>query len=178
MSIQQSMNQLLTTATIGAGLYAQTPTAKERFEVRGLQRQIPKVNAVFSKGLEEAQKKDEAARAAGIENPTHERNFLDTIGQESLDTSANLSERLAMLRPTEGHFQQAEQNRLAAEENRAEKTALTRQIATQTQRSEQDAALDERKAFLRQLDEMRARGDISGSTYKKLTYKFNQGGTT
>lgn len=118
MSIQQNLNQLLSLYGVGAGLYSQTPQGKERLEVRGLEQRIPKIDEVFSKGLEEAQKKDEAARAAGIENTTFERDFLDTIGQEALSTSANLSERLAMLRPTEEHFKRAREDRYAAEEMR------------------------------------------------------------
>lgn len=114
MSIQASMNQLLTTATIGAGLYTQSPRGKERAEIESLQRKQEKAHEVYSKGLKEAQAKDAAAKARG-EKTSYEKEFLDKTGRRSLEQSALLAEKLTDLAPSEANLETEAQERLALE---------------------------------------------------------------
>ena len=114
MSIQASMNQLLTTATIGAGLYTQSPRGKERAEIESLKRKQKKAYEVISKGLKRAQDKDAAAKARG-EKTSYLKEFLDNTGRRSLEQSVLLAEKLTDLDPSEANLEIEEQNRFFLE---------------------------------------------------------------
>ena len=164
MSIQASLNQLLGTAAIGAGIYAQTPAAKEKAEVRGLERSIAQMQKVSGSQMEEA------------EFPTSPE------AQEAVRQEAAATQRLAQLRPTEQNLKQAagaRELRATLDELReaeAAERAYTKQAGAQEQRRNQATALDERKVFLQQIEALRAAGAISNREAKSLTYKINQQG--
>lgn len=166
MSIQASLNQLLGTAAIGAGIYAQTPAAKEKAEIRGLERSIAQMQKVSGSQMEEA------------EFPTSPE------AQEAVRQEAAATQRLAQLRPTEENLKQAagaRELRATLEELReaeAAERAYTKQEGAQELRRNQATALDERKVFLQQIEALRAAGAISNREAKSLTHKINkQGGS-
>lgn len=182
MSIQASLNQLLGTAAIGAGIYAQTPAAKEKAEVRGLKRSIAQMQKVSGSQMEEA------------EFPTSPE------AQEAVRQEAAATQRLAQLRPTEENLKQAagarelratldelreaeteekeavKKAKADAKKAKAEEAALASQTEAQEQRRNQAEALDIRKISLQQVEELRAAGAISNKEAKSLTYKINKFG--
>lgn len=84
-SIQQSLNQMLVTAGVGAGLYAQSPAGKEAAEVRNIKRNMPKLE----KQIEEA--------SAGV---TKEPSASDEMFTKAFEKGVKQSERLFELRPS------------------------------------------------------------------------------
>lgn len=164
MSIQASLNQLLGTAAIGAGLYSQTPGAKEKAEINSLQRRISQTQALSEKQMEES------------DFPTSPE------AREALGAEAKATQRLAELKPTEENIKQAAKSREVRDtieqlhQAEIDNKALQEQKRIQEQRKNQATAIDERKIFTKQLDELRAAGAISNKEAKSLAYKFNKFG--
>ena len=50
-SIQQSINQMLYTGTVGAGLYAHSPEGQKQAKIRGLEKNIKTYNKKIDEGL-------------------------------------------------------------------------------------------------------------------------------
>lgn len=89
MSIQQSMNQLLSSAALGSAIFMHTPWAKEQLEVQGLKRSIKQADAISERQIEES------------DYPT------STEGREAAKVASEQAQRLATLRPTKEHLQDA-----------------------------------------------------------------------
>lgn len=174
MSIQASLNQLLGTAAIGAGIYAQTPAAKEKAQVKSLTRKLEGVERLY-------EKESDYAPADEIENfETSERY------KESVEEGYELARQRALLDPSEKNVRavaayrkdRADAARLRQEQARAEGAALAAQTQAQEQRRNQAEAMDARKISLQQIEALRAAGAISNKEAKSLTYKINkQGGS-
>lgn len=87
-SIQQSLNQMLMSAQVGAGLYAHSPAGKEQAEVSRIKRDLPKV----LKAREQQADLDLNSEAA------------EKAYRENLDLGTKMSKRLYELRPTEQNY--------------------------------------------------------------------------
>lgn len=90
-SIQQSFNQILMSAQIGAGLYAHSPVGKEAAEVRKLKRDMPKIE----KQIELTGEK------VGAEPSESDKHFT-----EAFKAGKEQSKRLFELRPTEKNLKE------------------------------------------------------------------------
>ena len=95
MSIQASLNQLLGTAAIGAGIYAQTPAAKEKAQVKALTRKLESVERLYDVESNYAP----AEEIANFE--TSERY------KESLDEGYELARQRALLGPSKENVRAA-----------------------------------------------------------------------
>lgn len=172
MSIQASLNQLLGIAAIGAGIYAQTPAAKEKVQVKALTRKLEGVERLYDEESEYAP----AEEIANFE--TSERY------KESLDEGYELAHQRALLDPSKENVRAAatyRQGRATAakarqEQARAEEAALAAQTQAQEQRRNQAEAIDVRKISLQQIEALRAAGAISNREAKSLTHKINKFG--
>lgn len=131
-SIQQSFNQMLMSAQIGAGLYAHSPAGQEAAEVRKLQRTEPKIQ----KQIELAGEK------IGPESSAEsEKAFTEVF-----KTSVQQSKRLFELRPTEKNLAEYQQMSEALEE--WESTLKSSQEKRQQTLGDQKAALETRIKLL------------------------------
>lgn len=172
MSIQASLNQLLGIAAIGTGIYAQTPAAKEKAQVKALTRKLEGVERLY----DEESKYESAEEAENFE--TSERY------KESLDEGYELAHQRALLNPSKKNVREAaayRQGRASAtkarqEQARAEEAALAAQTQAQEQRRNQVEAIDARKISLQQIEALRAAGAISNREARSLTYKINKQG--
>ena len=90
-SIQQSFNQILMSAQIGAGLYAHSPAGKEAAELRKLKRDMPKI--------------EKQIELTG-ENVSAEPSESDKHFTEAFKAGKEQSKRLFELRPTEKNLKE------------------------------------------------------------------------
>lgn len=88
MTIQQSLNQMLMSAQIGAGLYKQTPEAKKRAELKGTKKALTKTLA--SRELQ--QDVDDPSEAA------------EATYRENLALGESLTKKLFELEPTQENY--------------------------------------------------------------------------
>ena len=89
-SIQQSFNQMLMSAQIGAGLYAHSSVGKEAAEVKKLKKDMPKIE------------KQMELTGDNIEPESSESE--DQAFTEALKKNTEQAKRLFELRPTEKNF--------------------------------------------------------------------------
>lgn len=91
MSIQQAMNNMLFSAQVGAGLYAQSPAAKTQAKIKGKEKAIEaeKIKADVETGAHE-----------GDENATFEKTYFARTKK-----IAKLEEEMFELNPTEKRYQ-------------------------------------------------------------------------
>lgn len=173
MSIQQSLNQLLSTAAIGTGIYSQTPTSKRKQELRQLKADV----AEFSKAGDVIAEEGDIVHAA-----------------EATKREAEMRKRIAELEPTVENVREAGKYVVAAEDlaeeaqqqrelmkeeqrekwraisaKRAEQNAAAAMANTVSTRTAQQDAFAQRKELLKSL---RDEGVLSNTQYKKLDYKL------
>lgn len=180
MSIQANLNQLLTTGAIGAGLYAQTPAAKEKREVKGLKRTI-------------AQK-----QTAGEQQMENEDFPTSPEAKKQIEQEVRETQRLAELRPTPENIKQAEQARelrdTLAELREGEQQEKKRKMRARRRTSEErqmrqddaDEAAEQRivqatlsytevdNALKERLTMLRERGHLSNRTRKHIFYELDR----
>lgn len=168
MSIQSSLNQLLGTATIGAGLYTQSPIGKEQTELRQLRHQYRTAERSFNEATEAI---------------TPEASLSEEAIQRRADVLAKTSGRISELKPTAKNLAQAASDERLAQELRgndalscqeiAEKKAFNSQLIIQQQQNDQKTSLTERKNWLKELQEQ---GIISKRQYKHIQYETEKRG--
>lgn len=130
-SIQQSFNQMLMSAQIGAGLYARSPAGQEAAEVRKLQKNAPKI-----------QKQIELTG----ENVGPEPSASDEAFTEAFKAGTKQSKRLFELRPTEKNLTEYKEMSDTLEE--WEDALKSSQEKRQQTLANQKAALENRKKLL------------------------------
>lgn len=79
-SIQQSLNQMLMSAQIGAGLYSQTPEAKARAELKATKKRESETEGAISRKLEDLRTE---AEGAGEITPEIERALRGTLQEQT-----------------------------------------------------------------------------------------------
>lgn len=167
MNIQQSLNQLLTTATIGAGIYTQTP----EFKIQQLKEQNKKLGEVSfaqaAKAREMDKKRTEEQKAQGID---YETEYLEGPYLDYLKADIRNKSQIFRLDPTVAN-QEALQNAIDAhkdmitaneesqpvldeiaksyQQKLAEEKAYLSQFASYQNRKSQEGALNDRKAHLK-----------------------------
>ena len=99
-SIQQSLNQMLMSAQVGAGFYAHTPAAKQKQEIKNLEKQ--------SQAIERAR---DIQIEADIDTPE-----ANAIYQENLEQGSRVAQRLFELDPSEQRYADVRAERAGREE--------------------------------------------------------------
>ena len=127
MTIQQSLNQMLMSAQIGAGLYKQTPEAKKRTELKETKKALTRTLA--SRELQ--QEKDDPSEAA------------EKAYKENLALGESLTKKLFELEPTqenysaviaEGQGRQEYEDIIAAQLSRRQDTLKAQKEQTEMRR--------------------------------------------
>lgn len=130
-SIQQSFNQMLMSAQIGAGLYAHSPAGQEEAEVRKLQRTEPKIQKQIELTGEKVGPEPSAA---------------DEAFTEVFKAGTAQAKRLFELRPTEKNL--AEYKEMSETLDEWESALKLSQEKRQQTLADQKVALENRKKLL------------------------------
>lgn len=131
-SIQQSFNQMLMSAQIGAGLYAHSPAGKQQAEIRSIKRNAPKI----AKQVEYASENV---------SPTSSE-ATDKAYTEAFQKQVEQSKRLFELQPSKENFNEYEQMENALQE--WEQALKVSQESRQATLDNQKKALSIRKQLL------------------------------
>ena len=87
-SIQQSINQMLSSSQLAAGLYAHTPMGKQKAEINEIKRKLPKAEQAREQQVE-----------ANLSSSAAEEAY-----KENLSLEEKLQKRLYELQPTEENY--------------------------------------------------------------------------
>lgn len=98
-SIQQSFNQMLMSAQIGAGLYAQSPAGKEKAELRAAEKNAEKAGKKTTEAAIAAFKNEEDLNKSIFESPIGET--IETFGAQEIQSR----EKLFKLDPSDKNYQ-------------------------------------------------------------------------
>lgn len=153
-SIQQSFNQMLMSAQIGAGLYARSPAGQEAAEVRKLQKNAPKIQ----KQIELTGEK------VGPESSASDEAFT-----EAFKAGTKQSKRLFELRPTEENLAEYKETADVLEE--WEDALKSSQEKRQKTLADQKKALENRKKLLEGTPE-----ENRDFTYRKTKVEVDNNG--
>jgi hypothetical protein len=129
-SIQQSFNQMLMSAQIGAGLYAHSPAAKQKQEIKNLEKQ--------SQAIEKAR---DIQIEADVDTPE-----ANALYQENLEQGSRIAQRLFELDPSKQRYENVRAEREGKEEfEQIMEQRVTRRLQTLKNQKEQ---LELRKKLL------------------------------
>lgn len=98
-SIQQSFNQMLMSAQIGAGLYAQTPQAKARAELKAKERAAEKAGEKTTEAAAAAIRNEQNLDKSIFESPVGET--IETFGAQEVQ----IREELLKADPSDKNYQ-------------------------------------------------------------------------
>lgn len=129
-SIQQAFNQMLMSAQIGAGLYAHSPKAKQKQEIKNLEKQGQAIEKARDIQIE-----------ADVDSPE-----ANALYKENLEQGSRVAQRLFELDPSKERYK----NVIAEREGREEfEQIMEQQLARRTQTLQsQKEQLELRKKLL------------------------------
>ena len=162
MNIQQSLNQLLTTATIGAGIYTQTPEFRRKQELRQLKADIKAqqkaADLIAEEGelghAVEASEKELALRKRLMElEPTVEgvHEIEELVGGTETLKKEYQQEKEAYEKAEKKANEEMEERYKSRNLKRAEEAAWLNQFDSYRNRMSQDEARKEREAYLKSI---------------------------